>query len=835
MTSGDETPAPRRGGEPGDAPPHTPPLTPAPAALWSVTRAFALMALLLLAAAGGIVYFLPQIAKPIAVALLRDLDASNIDFTIGAIGWRSATIEDVRVARPGAAGADLTIDRATLRYTLTSLLHGRAARLDLHGVVVRGRAGPGGVDLGSVSTWIEQAGAQDGPPPEAMPPVPPVSTVTVRDAAVLLTTPQGVVELAGDGDIALAAEHTTAQASLTLRGALARGRAQVAASARDGTYTLDADKIALTATHPALRGSATLTQGYARLTMDALGALAGTLGGRLAYAAGAQAQTQTQNGVPVAAVQAQVASRFAYDPATGRGDLWVDDCVPLEVTPAAAATWQLADLALCPEGDAPVLTAGTAAPALATATPDTRLQALFTLPPAAFTVAELAHGTAPAVRARIAAAADGTVHTVLDLDGGDVTFGGQNVQVTGLRGRLTHTAGPPGADAAARLEIDAATLRDLQAASRFAPLDVEADLSLRAPPGQGPGAGGITGPVRVAAGGTRLARGTLTHDLAAQRGHMSFSLGPLAFGEAGLQPDVLVPALRGHVAAVSGDVSADGVIGWTADGLAASRGTLVLADLALQARAARLAGIFGTVAFSSLVPVRTDGVQDIAIGLIDAGVPLTDGVARAQISGGGDVIIDKARWPFAGGELVLTSGVLNTRAPAQRVELSAAGVDLAQVLALIDVDGLSGEGTLGGVVPIDIRDGAAYVTKARLAAEPGGAIRYASAAADAAAGTAQGANIAFKALENFRFTVMRVEIDGPVAGDLDVRVVLEGANPALYDGYPVHFNITTKGAFVELVRRGLVGFRPLDIVTGKEDLTGIDVQRVDPEGGQDGP
>ena len=65
-------------------------------------------------------------------------------------------------------------------------------------------------------------------------------------------------------------------------------------------------------------------------------------------------------------------------------------------------------------------------------------------------------------------------------------------------------------------------------------------------------------------------------------------------------------------------------------------------------------------------------------------------------------------------------------------------------------------------------------------------------------------------------------------GDLALTVELKGANPELLEGYPVHLTIRTEGAFLELLRRGTVGFRALDVVRGTDQTGGVTIERVPP-------
>ena len=51
------------------------------------------------------------------------------------------------------------------------------------------------------------------------------------------------------------------------------------------------------------------------------------------------------------------------------------------------------------------------------------------------------------------------------------------------------------------------------------------------------------------------------------------------------------------------------------------------------------------------------------------------------------------------------------------------------------------------------------------------------------------------------------EDDGRTDADMDVGLHIAGANPDLYDGYPIEFNLNLEGALANVLRRGLAGYQ----------------------------
>ncbi|MEQ9518511.1 MAG: YdbH domain-containing protein [Parvibaculum sp.] len=300
-----------------------------------------------------------------------------------------------------------------------------------------------------------------------------------------------------------------------------------------------------------------------------------------------------------------------------------------------------------------------------------------------------------------------------------------------------------------------------------------------------------------------------SHNRENGRGKADLSTGLLAFDATGLQPQNLIPALAGVMTNVIGGASGDFKFAWHGGNLK-SQGRLRFDQFGFSTAAARSEGISGTVELSSLMPPQTAIGQTLSIGSVDAGLLLSDGKVQFSMKEDGAIVIDDARWPFAGGVVRLTSGSIVPGAAEQSLQLSVERVDLAEFLPLFRLEGVSGTGIVSGLVPISIRDGDVWIEGAVLRAADAGQLSYKSAASDAVA-EGQSA-LLFQALEDFQYTGLEISLDGNVLERLNVGLKLQGANPTLYDGYPFAINVTTEASFAELMRSATVGTRALDLV-----------------------
>ena len=276
-------------------------------------------------------------------------------------------------------------------------------------------------------------------------------------------------------------------------------------------------------------------------------------------------------------------------------------------------------------------------------------------------------------------------------------------------------------------------------------------------------------------GGAALGDATLTHDFAERRGAAVFDGAPLAFAPDGLQPTRIVPALRGIVSEASGTLTARARAEWGPDGLT-SAGTLALADLSFDGPTvaiARTEGLTTEVALASLWPPRTAGTQTGTLRALDFGaLRLTDG-AFAFALDGDRVTVASARFPWMGGALTLEETEIGF-AGGGRAVVALTDVSLGALLAAADVPGLTGEGVIGGRVPLRFDAFAVEIEDGRVESEGPGAIRYRAPEVGGDGPQAENTRLAFSALENLRYDTLAATVDGPLAGTLDFGVRFDG-------------------------------------------------------------
>ncbi|HET6519250.1 MAG TPA: YdbH domain-containing protein, partial [Geminicoccaceae bacterium] len=295
------------------------------------------------------------------------------------------------------------------------------------------------------------------------------------------------------------------------------------------------------------------------------------------------------------------------------------------------------------------------------------------------------------------------------------------------------------------------------------------------------------------------------HDLASGSGRAEVRMAPLEFAPGGLQPAQLAPLLATTLTDVGGWVDLDGTLAWGPN-RPRSDLALLVHDLSLSAGPARLERINGAIQFDSLAPPSTPPNQLLAVALLDVGLPLLDGVIDFRLERDGAVAVEQARWRWAGGEVGTGAFAYRPGEPLS-LSLQARSLDVAQLLDQVQLGGLEGTGRLSGALPVRIEDGVAIIAHGELKAHGPGWLRYRPQEPPAALQAGgEGVNLMLQALENFRYEALRITLDGRTDSEMQVGLHLSGANPQLYGGYPVEFNLNLEGELGAVLQAGIQGY-----------------------------
>jgi hypothetical protein len=254
-------------------------------------------------------------------------------------------------------------------------------------------------------------------------------------------------------------------------------------------------------------------------------------------------------------------------------------------------------------------------------------------------------------------------------------------------------------------------------------------------------------------------------------------------------------AARGRVTRTGGQPSFEAAL--ALDGVAVSFGAL------------RASGIHGAIDLRG-PPLHTVKRQTVFVGRVDAGVPLSEGLVHFALRRDGKLAVERAELALAGGTVWVEDLVVSPGDPRLPVTLRARDVDLARLLEMVTLPGLSGTGRLEGELPLALDASGLRVAAGLLrAAEGGGTIRYLPSESARALAESRPADLglAVEAFSDFRFERLEARLDGDLLGGMKLALCVRGANPSFQDGRPVELNLSLEAYLADLVRGSVESYR----------------------------
>ncbi len=274
--------------------------------------------------------------------------------------------------------------------------------------------------------------------------------------------------------------------------------------------------------------------------------------------------------------------------------------------------------------------------------------------------------------------------------------------------------------------------------------------------------------------GTRVATVVIRHDLAAGSGTADLAVPSLTFAR-GFQPELLTRIVFGVIADVRGTVAGEGHIAWGNLGVT-STGAFTTAGTDLAAAFGPVEGLAGTIHFTDLLALESAPGQRVTVRSINPGIAVTDGVATFQTLPGTRVSVADARWPFAGGSLVLEPTLLDFSGQAQRsMTFRVTGAAADQFLQQFDFKNLDATGTFDGVLPMVFDAAGGRIEGGHLQVRlGGGGLAYVGPISQKDIGFWP--NLAFQALKSLRYRSLAVLMNGPLAGEMVTEVRFAGVS-----------------------------------------------------------
>ncbi|KLN62500.1 hypothetical protein WH96_03155 [Kiloniella spongiae] len=291
--------------------------------------------------------------------------------------------------------------------------------------------------------------------------------------------------------------------------------------------------------------------------------------------------------------------------------------------------------------------------------------------------------------------------------------------------------------------------------------------------------------------GTKLLNLEGDMNLISLNGDIEAVIPPILFSENGIQPKIFTPHLS-DLKVLDGTVS--GRVEIKLDkGIPDGHGYLNVDLSDAEINELPFKGLVGRFFFQGIAePVLPPG-QKLEIASFDAGIPISDiELVFGVVPEADDFIVDlrTAVLMIAGGNLGFDPQKIPILADQKSVLLQIKKLDLKELFALIGREDLSGTGQLTGEIPIKFEGDQIIIEKGALSTEGPGVLQIRSQLiADALAVGGEQVELLVKALHNFEYTELTLDIDKPINSAAQVSLGISGANKDVLDGHPFRLNI----------------------------------------------
>lgn len=249
---------------------------------------------------------------------------------------------------------------------------------------------------------------------------------------------------------------------------------------------------------------------------------------------------------------------------------------------------------------------------------------------------------------------------------------------------------------------------------------------------------------------------------------------------------------------VQGSVSAEADLSWPANRPFSLRSNIELHNLGGIYDRIELQGLsaqFGAQLKDDWLAVST---PQLSLQQANVGLALTDlAIHQLSFSGPvqqltkqGDVRWSGASFALLNGQVSTGAGLFALKHQGLAQPITVQGINLANLLEEYPASGLSGTGIIDGHLLLRHSPKGFRIDNGQLQARPeGGWLNFDSSKIYAAARTNPALQIVVSALENFHYQRLSSSIRYDEDGTLLLGMKLQGQNPELENGHPIHFSV----------------------------------------------
>ncbi len=262
---------------------------------------------------------------------------------------------------------------------------------------------------------------------------------------------------------------------------------------------------------------------------------------------------------------------------------------------------------------------------------------------------------------------------------------------------------------------------------------------------------------------------------------------------------------------VSGTMSVQGQYRWWQNSRGLERDHLIV-DLDVIAAGGHYEGIlFSGLNYRDSIEIlptlKSSEFSTLSVEHIDIAVPVTGASARIRFSPSsiGDLPvleIDRLNLALLDGTIFTNIFEVDLNTDRQSLLLNVEGLDLAQIVAMQQLEGLAATGLLDGTVPVTVSPRGIRITDGKInARKPGGQIQYIPSSETAQTGNSvPGSELVLNILENLYYDSLLVDVDYEEDGQLTMELAIQGISPQVDANRPIHFNLTLEQNLLTLLK-----------------------------------
>ncbi|MGY8959965.1 MAG: intermembrane phospholipid transport protein YdbH family protein, partial [Alphaproteobacteria bacterium] len=257
---------------------------------------------------------------------------------------------------------------------------------------------------------------------------------------------------------------------------------------------------------------------------------------------------------------------------------------------------------------------------------------------------------------------------------------------------------------------------------------------------------------------------------------------------------------------VDGDIDVTARFKWR-DSVFSSDGDAIIAVRKLVTNEYTVTNAATNITLDSLVPLSTPPEQVVEIGILDIGVPITDGRVVLELKKDGAVRAGLEKFNLFGGRIETRPFTLPQDYNNFTIPLAVTGVQLDELLNIAKFGDLTATGALDGLLPLTIADGEVAVLGGVLETTKPGTIQYRpKEVGDAISDVNEGAALLLDIVKDFKYNKIQVTLDETEFEEIALGFGIEGYNEAVYGGLPVKLNVNLSGPLRKILQRGYETF-----------------------------